>query len=809
MAVTLNTSNLSVDSSGRTSFSGLSSGIDSKSAIDAIIKARQVPIDSLAARVTADQAKIAAYQELSGLMVAFKASADKLRGAVTFGNLTDVFTNKQAFAAATRTDTATPSAAASIIGVTVANSAALGSHTVEVQRIALAHKIGSGTFSSDTSTLQTALGLGVAVTGNFTVNGTQITVNGTDSLRDLRDRINAANSGVSPTGVGASIVTVAGTTSYLVLTAAKTGTTITLADPNATGVLAKLGISNDGGTTLLNQLQAPQTAQLYADGLLDPSKWLSKSVTDPAAALSTYTTVAGAGNTFDILDKNGAVLKTVTYASTDTLQTLATAITGAGITASVVTSGGKSQLKISKDNGAEIKFANDTNNLLSGLTFSKDRLLIERSSNTIADLFGGITLNLFKSEPGTAIKLDVEQNLNAIKTAISDFVAAYNAVRAKVNTHQLIDPVTGQKTDKTGVLFGEPTLSGVDTQLTSLIGAGADGAPTNLRVLAQLGVKLVDNKTISDPTQKSTLAIDDPTLDNALQNNPDGVRQLFAFQFGSTDSRVTLLSFTANTSYNANGYTLNVGQVGSALQDSASVTNSAAMLNTVQSVNATLSGQFTINGTAIAYNVATDSIDSLATKISNAGILGVSASVLTDGSGNKFLRLSTTTTPLTIAGDTGDLLTRLGLINKQNMIVSANINGPANGSDDGSVTVNGLALTATNKTGASGLRILYSGDTGQSGITLTYSVGVATKMFAGLDNTLVAGGPIDGQISGLKKQDDVANQRIQSMQARLESQRKLLTAKFNAMERALSQMNATLQNVQQMMNSLLGNNNKN
>ena len=87
-----------------------------------------------------------------------------------------------------------------------------------------------------------------------------IDVLATDSLADLRDRINNANSGDNATGVTASIVSASETQHVLVLTADETGTDITLSDDNTTGVLSDLGISSDGGSTFLNELQQSQLA---------------------------------------------------------------------------------------------------------------------------------------------------------------------------------------------------------------------------------------------------------------------------------------------------------------------------------------------------------------------------------------------------------------------------------------------------------------------------------------------------------------------------------------------------------------------
>ena len=128
---------------------------------------------------------------------------------------------------------------------------------------------------------------------------------------------------------------------------------------------------------------------------------------------------------------------------------------------------------------------------------------------------------------------------------------------------------------------------------------------------------------------------------------------------------------------------------------------------------------------AITYDITVDSLDSLAAKISSAGISGVTAQVVTDGSGNKQLRINAASGLITLGNDTGNALGAIDFDTTATRIVSANINGPADGSDNGSVTINGHILTITDKTGAEGMQLFYSGDTAPgSSIALNYTVAV-------------------------------------------------------------------------------------
>ena len=688
----LNLSNISVDNRGRVSFSGVGSGIDYQAAIDGIMAARRIPVDTLEDRITANQEKITAYKDLQLLLSALKDSLKTLRGAVTFGGADNVFKAKQAFASVSRGDGMTPSEAANLLGVTVTNAADIGTHTIEVLRTAAAHKIGSGALTSQTDNIGIARGgASGSISGSFDINGVQIDVLGTDSLQDLRDRINNANTGENATGVSASIVSVGTNQHHLVLTADEAGTAITL-DNEAGGVLSSLGISSDGGTTLLNELQAPQTAQFYADGLLDGSTYASAAVASDTAALGGYSSVSGGPHSFEIRDENGALLKTVSYSDTDSLQTLAANITdaGAGITATVVESGGQYRLSIVKDDGAAIALANDSSSLLSDLAIAKQPLLIERATNTINDLFAGVTLNLFQAEPGTTIRLEVEQDLSAVKTAIGGFVDAYNSIKAYINAQSQPSISTDAEDEEaSSVLFGARTLADVEAGLNRILGGGTPGVDPNYSVLAQIGIKFVDNNAVADPLLADTLEIDEAALDEALLNDPTSVRRLFGFEMSSSDSRVALLGFSGATTYDADGYTLNITHDG--------------------------------------------------TKITSADINGV----------------------------------------------------------PGSVIIKDGVLEATDATGAAGMTLFYSG-TGDASIQLDFTVGVGAQMFYEIDSFLDSRtGSVQGEIDALTGQNTVSQERIDAMLERLDYQREQLTARFIAMETALSTMNRILDSIKQ------------
>lgn len=605
---TLNTNNLAVDpKTGRVSFSGLNSGIDWQGVVTSIIAAKHIPIDTLTQKITDNEAKVAALQDLRAKVTSLQTAVSSLRGAITVDGSGDVFKAKQTFASSSRTDGLAATAPASLIGASVTNAAAIGTHTIEVRRIATSEKIGSSTFASQS----TALGFAgsFAVTGN---NAATITVSATDTLQDVRDRINNANTGASATGVSASIVQVSSTQFILVLTNTTTGQALTLGTETG-GVLNSLGLSADGGTTFSNELQTAQTSRFTVDGITDPTRYESKFVSSSSTLINSIATTATYPGSFDV--KVGAGTVTVNYTNTDTVATLQgkinTAITAAGAgnavfdagtNASVMTDGSGARLVIATTNGATVSFT-DTNGLLSGLGINND-LVVTRTSNTVNDVIPGVTLTLFQAEEGTKINLEIAQDQTAVKTAVQGFVDAYNTLRSFINQNALSDPTTGQKSSDAGVLFGSQTLATVKQQLAQMVGSGVGGASAEFSVLAQIGVTFVDNSTISDLTKTDTLQIDQGKLDTAILNNPTDVRRLFSFDFSSSDPRVALLGFTGSTGYNAAGYTLNVTSNGTSV--TGADINGVASSATFTGNSITANDQTGANGLQLFYSGTTD-----------------------------------------------------------------------------------------------------------------------------------------------------------------------------------------------------------
>lgn len=245
---------------GSSQILGLSSGINTQQIVEAMVAARRQPAVQLESKITANTARVDALSELSTIIKDIKASLEGLRGSSSFF-ADSVFDNKVAFtqsrASATAAPGHVPSAADSLLGISVTDKAQPGVHTVEVKQLARAHQLRTDAVSDKGATLASQ---GIAL-GTFDINGQTITVDGDDSLLDLRDKINASGAGVTATVVSASA-----TQHYLVINAKETGTVNSIDFAGGTAISDSLGLT-DGVGGIKNQLQAAADAIIEVDNL--------------------------------------------------------------------------------------------------------------------------------------------------------------------------------------------------------------------------------------------------------------------------------------------------------------------------------------------------------------------------------------------------------------------------------------------------------------------------------------------------------------------------------------------------------------
>lgn len=514
-------------------FSGLGSGIEWNSIVDQLTKVDEARnVTPLTSEITKRTAQRAAWVTFQGLTEKLNDSARTLRGGGIGGYL------------ATAGLSSTTGRA--LLGVSASSAAQAGTYKVEVLQLAQAAKVSGSAMTSSS----TALGF----TGDFAINGTTINVGATDSLSAIRTKINDANTGATPTGVTATILSNGTGGGRLVLTRdAAGGNGINLTE-GAGGLTRELGFMDSRSKTVSSTMSAIASAlglvtvpppatmrvngqiisvdlstdsiasivskinaaggqasaepsnngdtpgyQISTDGNVtaDPNDSNSQAVidalgfaagsftavrqsvasqgfTDGANATATASTlltdlkIGGvasglvAGDSINVRGMRGdgtAVTTGVTIDPGETLQTLldklndATTGFGAGARPASAVLGSDGAIHLTDNTGGDSRLsmtltavkASGASSVLATTSVATvgrqrevsksqdaelrvDGVLLSRSSNTVSDAIGGVTMSLQNAQPGEVIDVVVSKDqANGVK-AIQAFADAYNNV---------------------------------------------------------------------------------------------------------------------------------------------------------------------------------------------------------------------------------------------------------------------------------------------------------------------------------------------------------------------------------------------
>ncbi|MBW2102387.1 MAG: flagellar filament capping protein FliD [Deltaproteobacteria bacterium] len=295
------------------SVSGISSGIDWRSMIDQLRQAEHRPIDVLEARKDEYSSKLTEWQSFNSLLLTLKSTVEDLKDPDEF------FVYTASLASDTTTD------AEDILSVSVDATASTGSYNIKVTARAAAQKLSSKSFSSNTADL------GSDYAGEILINGKVISITATDSLADVRGKINSANAGTNPTGVTASILSYGNNDYRLILTSDDTGEEgISILNASSTDILGQLGFveTASGSYDVKNSITGGAQSDRFT-GTTDAIDTLLELTSPPSST------------TLKIRDASGNLSNDISIdLDTDNLTTIAQAINNdkgsANISASVV-----------------------------------------------------------------------------------------------------------------------------------------------------------------------------------------------------------------------------------------------------------------------------------------------------------------------------------------------------------------------------------------------------------------------------------------------------------------------------------------
>jgi len=283
-----------------------STSINWDTLIEAAVAAKTARATSIETKITVNEAKISAYQELQGLLQTLATDTESLSSSI-INSLSG-----SAFAARAATITTTGDvSASSVLSMSIADGAATGEHTLTVSQIATAHKVLGGSVSDKSASL--------GYTGVFSLgveDGESVEIAVTEDM-SLSDLVSAINAQSSTTNVQASIIQVSGSSYELLLSATTENAAIEIASVSGTDIMNKLGVTDETGA-FADEVQAPQPAILTLDGItLSRDSNEIDDVLDGVSFSLLQATPSGSSLTFDIEPDADSIVSAVDQLVTD------------------------------------------------------------------------------------------------------------------------------------------------------------------------------------------------------------------------------------------------------------------------------------------------------------------------------------------------------------------------------------------------------------------------------------------------------------------------------------------------------------
>ena len=159
-----------------------------------------------------------------------------------------------------------------------------------------------------------------------------------------------------------------------------------------------------------------------------------------------------------------------------------------------------------------------------------DGATVTRSTNEMTDVIDGVSFSLagVTSEP---ITLTITADNSGVKTAISDFVTAYNALKQYVLDQQAVSSSGGVSDD--AVLFADSLLRSLDQTLKTLINGASASASGDITRLSDMGITWTSDNLLE--------ISDETTLNDAILSNAKALESFFETDFTTSDSGLKLL----------------------------------------------------------------------------------------------------------------------------------------------------------------------------------------------------------------------------------------------------------------------------
>lgn len=500
------------------SFSGLASGLDTSSWVEALVSVKQEKVTSLQTELKDLQTVKTTLNDTRSVFSTLRSAIEKLTDA-KFGGSFDLFAKNLA-----------TSSNEDIFTATVTSDAVRQSYDITVQQLATYTKASSKDAASAVADDDTVLkNLGITK-GSLTVyvNGQKQTVDisDTSTLGDLKAKL-----------AGFGVKTEIDENGVLSFSAQNEGDTVNVgATTDSTNLVSLVGLTKqeDGSYASTNSLYKATVA----------SKLTSEDSGFKEKITAGTFTIGDAVFTIDDKTTLSSLISDIN--NSDEAQAYAYWDDAAGKLSITSKKEGASYINIEagtsnftdvmgfttsewdeEGNVTSSRMYTDAQELGKNAIFTVNGTSMTSTSNTVtSDIsrIDGVTLTLKKvstEEDGNS-KLDITQDTSQLKDAVNEFITAYNDVMSKV------DEVTANGAD----LHGETSLTSLKNTLRNYANSSNATNGGIYKLLSDIGISTsaADGNNLS--TDTDDLSLDEEKFLKALEENPDSVKSILTGENG-------------------------------------------------------------------------------------------------------------------------------------------------------------------------------------------------------------------------------------------------------------------------------------
>ncbi len=666
-----------------------------------------------------------------------------------------------------------------------------GSYDIQVLSVARNHQIASQGFSdgsiSDFGTGTIVLGVGGHSSKTITID------TGNSSLMGIKNAINDAGAGVTATIVNDG----SSSNPYrLILRSDRTGRDNTI----------EITSNLTGGTNLdfdNASFDDPEAMDMAAGSTSELSLGASASYSGSENKIYTFT-VAGTGEqtvgvdvpiTINWTDGTNSGSIDVNAADTEVQ------LTGDGsdglylsFAAGTLTAGDQFQTTtfaplLQEATDAQIAFGSTGG--------SGSPIVISSETNEFRDVVAGLALTVHKeTDTGESITVNTDIDVSAIRTAVKDFISAYNDVMDFIDKQNTYDTETGES----GVLFGDLTLRSMQDMLRNALSSTVSGLDSDYNQLYTIGIR-------HDGYGKLKIA-DSARFESALRDNPGDIGKLFGNSGNSSNSFIEFIAFGTETTVGQEFAVDITAAATHGVFESANIADPAVTPLTLTSDNNHL--QLLVDGatsgeiilTETTYNSYSELVTEIQSKIDsddNIGNRGLTVEWVAEASGG-YLKLTSSG-----YGSSSRVQIAAGIENAAYADLGMSAGTSTSGTDVAG-TINGeeaegSGLILSGKEGnenTEGLKLKVNLTesqlvTGAEG-TITLAKGAGSRLYELINSLTRAGdGTFDCRIRGYQNQVQTLAERVEDIDERLEIRRTTLLEQFYEMELVLGQLSAEQQ----------------